>query len=233
MKKGKCVRTFVLALVFILGAAAGAFGHHLLEYNGLPHNQEELIDKKPEQDSAMSTEEGALQENKPMQRMLVVKLACQAVETMKQGDYEALSRMIHPEKGVLFAPYSTVDPETNLTFSAQEIARLEENTKKYFWGSSNGSGLPIELTLLEYFKTFVFHTDYTMVPEIGVNQILKTGNSLENVLQVYEDGVTVEFHFPSLSEKTEGMDWCSLKLVFEPYEKTYKIVAIVHSQWTI
>ena len=168
-----------------------------------------------------------------MQRMLAVKLACRGVELMKQGDYEALSKMIHPEKGVLFAPYSTVDPETNLTFSAQEIARLKEDTKTYFWGSSNGNGLPIELTLLEYFQTFVFHTDYTMAPEIGVNKILKTGNSLENVLQVYEHAVTVEFHFPPLSEETEGMDWCSLKLVLEPYEKTYKIVAIVHSQWTI
>lgn len=227
MKKQKCKRIFIIGLIFLFGAAAGGAGGHFLWSKG----------GHPVPDAGRGMETAALAVSNvpelPVQRLQVVKLACQAVEAMKREDYKELSKLIHPEEGVLFAPYSTVDPETNLTFSAQEIATLEQNTQLYVWGRYSGGGAPIRLTLSDYFKTFVFHTDYTMAPEIGVNQILKTGNSLENVLQVYPDGVTVEFHFPTLSGDESKTDWCSLKLVFQSYQNTYKIAAIVHSEWTI
>jgi hypothetical protein len=39
-------------------------------------------------------------------------------------------------------------------------------------------------------------------------------------------------HFPG-SEEYGGIDWRSLKLVFTSTEKGNKLVAIIHSEWTI
>lgn len=228
MKKGK----ILLIVMFVVGLMAGMSGRSLL------WGQKSETGGSPATDAAGSIKSNTaaaasgVQAEQP-RGTAVLKLACEAVERMKQKDYEGLSRMIHPVKGVLFAPYSTVNPEVNLTFQAKEIAGMADNRKPYIWGALDGKGTPIKMTMEAYFKEFVFNVDYTTAQEIGVNQILKTGNSLENVLQAYPEGITVEFHVPSVNPEMDGMDWCSLKLVFEPYEDTSKIVAVVHSQWTI
>lgn len=162
-----------------------------------------------------------------------VKFACDVVEALKARDYDALSQMIHPKKGVVFTPYSNVDLSANLKFTPEQIAALSSDTTEYVWGFYDGAGTPIELTMSEYFAKFVFNVDYTAAPIIGVNKVVQTGNSLENVLQVFPNAKFVEFHYPSLDTELQGMDWCSLKVVFEKYENTYKVVALVHSQWTI
>ncbi|WP_207651224.1 hypothetical protein [Papillibacter cinnamivorans] len=172
-------------------------------------------------------------EYNPDKSTSLLKVACDALEYIKAGDYESLAEMIHPVDGVIFVPYSTVNLSGNLRFSAKEIASLDTDTAKYTWGITNGEGKPIELTMAEYFKTYVFNADYTQAPMIGINQILQYGNSLENVEEIFPDADFVEFHFPGLQEEYDGYDWCSLKLVFEMYNSQPKIVAIIHSQWTI
>ena len=159
--------------------------------------------------------------------------ACDAVEYMKAGDYASLSNMIHPVKGVRFVPYSTVNLSANLCFTASDIAALESNKAKYVWGITDGEGAPINLTMLEYFNSYVFNADYTKAPMIGVNNILKYGNSLENVEEVFPEAEFVDFHYPELDQKNEGYDWCTLRLVFETYNSQRKIIAIIHCQWTI
>lgn len=84
----------------------------------------------------------------------------------------------------------------------------------YTWGVSDGLGSLIELTPAEYFSTYVFNTDYTQAPEIGVDRILQSGNALENLTEAYPGCRFVEFHFPGLDPANAGLDWCSLKLVF-------------------
>ena len=227
MKTGKTLLVFI----FLIGLAVGGLGRGLLDNNRSEGSEDALvktsITKASTSSDIVDLQQGSSRET------TVIKLACEAVERIKEKDYKSFAELIHPEKGVLFAPYSTVDPDVNLSFQAKEIAEMQQNHEKYIWGVLDGKGTPIKMTLEEYFDAFVFDTDYSVAPEIGINRILKTGNSLENVLQVYEDGTTIEFHIPSTDPKMEGMDWRSLKLVFEPYETTYKIVAIVHSQWTI
>jgi hypothetical protein len=43
----------------------------------------------------------------------------------------------------------------------------------------------------------------------------------------------VEYHFSGFDKKFEGMDWASLKLVFENSNNEWYLVGIVHDQWTI
>ena len=50
--------------------------------------------------------------------------ACAVVQAMKQEDWDTLSSFVHPQQGVTFTPYSTVEPEMDLNFSAQQIKKL-------------------------------------------------------------------------------------------------------------
>jgi hypothetical protein len=68
---------------------------------------------------------------------------------------------------------------------------------------------------------------------IGNNIVIGKGNTLENIHEVYPDGVFVEFHFTGFNEQYDGMDWKSLRLVFEQDGGSWRLVGIVHDQWTI
>ena len=138
-----------------------------------------------------------------------------------------------PEEGVTFTPYSTVDRDSDLRFTAAQVRQFSTDQTVYTWGVSDGLGSLIELTPAEYFSTYVFNTDYTQAPEIGVDRILQSGNALENLTEAYPGCRFVEFHFPGLDPANAGLDWCSLKLVFSPSDSCWQLVGIIHSQWTI
>ena len=117
--------------------------------------------------------------------------------------------------------------------TAQQIAALDQDETVYTWGVLDGKGTPIQMTGKEYFQRYVFNADYTQAPQVGVDEVLSTGNAMENVRDSYPDGRFVEYHFPGLDDRREGYDWCSLKLVFEPYQCGWYLVGLIHSEWTI
>lgn len=164
---------------------------------------------------------------------VLLSRAFTVLSDLNNQDYTTLATMIHPKKGVTFTPYSTVDSDANLNFSADQISKAAGDAEKYLWGLTDGQGTPIKLTMPEYFAQYVYNADYLQAPEIGVDQIMASGNSIENVTEAYPNGRFVEFHFPGLDENKKGFDWCSLKLVFEAYLGDYKLVGIIHSQWTV
>ena len=63
--------------------------------------------------------------------------------------------------------------------------------------------------------------------------LIGKGNTLNNIAQVYPNGEFVEFHFTGFDTQYEGMDWTSLRLVFEENNGTWFLIGIVHDQWTI
>lgn len=159
--------------------------------------------------------------------------ALSVAQTLKDKDYAALSQYVHPELGVTFTPYSAVDPQVDLTFSADQLAEAAQDQTLYIWGVYDGRGNPIKLTMSDYFSKFVFNADYTAAPYLSIDQVLAGGNALENVSEAYPDARFVEFHFPGLEESQEGFDWCSLKLVFQVWNGDYKLMGVIHSEWTI
>ncbi len=163
----------------------------------------------------------------------VISVARTVVALIKSGSYDKLAEMVHPEDGVYFVPYSYVDLSANMHFTAEQLAAFATDKTAYLWGYTDGEGAPINLTPKQYFEKYVFNQDYTTAPIIGHNYILKTGNSIENVQEAFPDCQFVDFHFPGFDPQVGGMDWCSLRLVFREYEDAYKIVAIIHAQWTI
>ena len=152
---------------------------------------------------------------------------------LKNKDMEGLSNFIHPTEGVRFSPYGYVDVDNHQVFSAEEVADLANDTGFYIWGDYDGSGESIELDFNDYFNEFIFDEDFFNPQIIGNNVTVSEGNTLDNIKEVYPNGHFVEFHFEGIDPQYEGMDWRSLKLVFEAVDGDWYLVGIVHDQWTI
>ncbi len=151
-------------------------------------------------------------------------------QALKEKNSAALAARVHPQKGVTFTPYSCVDFETDLTFTSGQLKNLAQDGTVYAWGFVDGRGSLIEMTIEQYIDRYVFNADYAMAPQVGIDQIIMSGNALENVSEAYPGCRFVDFCCPGGGD---GMDWNSLKLVFEPGESGWLLVGIVHGEWTV
>ena len=158
-------------------------------------------------------------------------LAYKVLEYIKDDDFVALSHVVHPEYGVVLSPYATINLTTDRRFSAEQIAVLDTDTNIYVWGVYNGRGEPIELTPTEYFEKFVPASEFFDAAIIGINQIVRSGNALENITDVFPNVQFIDFHL-SGGELMEEFDWSSLRLGFEEYDGYYKLITISYSTWT-
>lgn len=160
--------------------------------------------------------------------------ASEAVLTlMKERNFEGLSRFIHPELGIRFSPYGHVDTAAHVRLTRQQFLQLKEEEKPVLWGNYDGTGKDIQLTFEEYFEKFVYDVDFLNPEQTSVNEILGQGNTLHNLETVYPGADFTESYFSGFEEKYDGMDWRSLRLVFQSYKGKPYLVGIVHDQWTI
>jgi len=159
--------------------------------------------------------------------------ACAVCRCLQERNWSALSAYVHPDRGVTFTPYSTVEPENNRNFTAGQVKGLAQDQTVYTWGFEDGRGDPIRMTAEQYYERYVFDRDYTQVPEIGIDQIMTGGNALENLTEAYPGCRFVDFSFPTSDPVNDGLDWTSLKLVFCPEGDSWYLVGIVHGEWTV
>ncbi|MBC7850338.1 MAG: hypothetical protein H7Y31_11410 [Chitinophagaceae bacterium] len=80
---------------------------------------------------------------------------------------------------------------------------------------------------------FVYDVDFLNAESRTFNHMVATGNTLQNLKSVYPESVFTESYFSGFEEKYDGMDWRSLKLVFQPENGKLYLVGIIHDQWTI
>lgn len=179
-----------------------------------------------------SPEPSGSQEPELSDNRRLLNLALEVLDVLRARDYRTLSAYAH-SAGVRFTPYSTVDFSRDLVLSPGQIADGASDTQTYTWGTEDGSGTPLTLTIPDYFARFVYNADYTEAPRIGINQVIQSGNALENVTEAYPDGQFVDFNFSRLDPDQQGLDWCSLKLVFLPDQGELKLAGILHGQWTV
>ena len=158
-------------------------------------------------------------------------LAYRVLEYVKDDDYVALSHVVHPEYGVVLSPYATINLATDRRFSAEEVAGFGTDSSVYVWGVYNGRGEPIELTPAEYIEKFVPAEDFLNAKTIGINQIVRSGNALENITDVFPNVQFIDFHI-SADDSADELDWSSLRLGFEEYNGYYRLITIVYSTWT-
>lgn len=180
----------------------------------------------PEED--IDVQKGAV----PSVPLLILNKANTALVLLKNHDLQALSSMIHPEEGIVFSPYSYIEERVQ-SFSPDELVDLWDTTTVTTWGSYDGSGEPIELPFQQYYHRFIYDEDFVNADQIGYDLKIGTGNTLSNIEEQYPNGHFVEYHFPAIDPQYEGMDWRSLRLVFEPQEDQWYLVAVIHDEWTI
>lgn len=158
--------------------------------------------------------------------------AREVVAVLKARDMNRLMAWAHPEKGVRFTPYGYVNKKEDLVFAAEDLPGAWVNKRLYQWGIHDGSGEPINLGFRDYFEKFVYDVDFATAPKMGWNESVGHGNILDNWKEAYPEGFMVEFHFPGFDPKYGGMDWRSLRLIFERKGTAWFLVGIIHAQWT-
>lgn len=163
---------------------------------------------------------------------IIEERAKNVLTAIKNYDMEKLADAIHPDKGVRFSPYGYVDVENHLVFTAEEVKNLASDSKTYLWGYYDGSGEPITLNFSDYYRKFIYDVDFVNAEQVGYNKKLSFGNSLDNSSEVYKNSIIVEYYFPGFDPRYEGMDWRSLRLVFEKKNDTWYLAGIIHDQWT-
>lgn len=171
-------------------------------------------------------------EAKQVNSSSLLPVALDVVNALKHKDMNAISSYIHSTAGVRFSPYGHIDVQHDLQFSTSQLPSLWSSTEVYQWGVYDGSGDPIQLTFQDYFDRFVYDVDFANPHMIGNNVAVGAGNMINNIQQAYSNGPFVEFHFTGFDPQYSGMDWRSLRLVFEQENGEWKLVGIIHDEWT-
>jgi hypothetical protein len=169
----------------------------------------------------------------PDPQSVIVKQSNEVLVLLAQKKLAELMPYIHTTKGVRFSPYSHINTKDRI-LQAKDVVSATKDTKKYLWGEFDGSGEPMELTFGDYYKRFVYDKDYQN-PKVRktFNKINDSGNSISNIKTVFPDAVFYEYYVAGSNPDYGGMDWGSLTLVWEQENGQWKLVGIVHGQWTI
>jgi hypothetical protein len=208
--------------------------------NAAPEPQEQI--QQPQESQPKDQIDEQPQEEQPQEQVepeegqppTAQEAATTVMAALKNGNMSTIAAWAHPKKGVRFSPYGYVDTKTDLVFTRDELEGLMENSKKYVWRTFAGSGELIELTYSEYHKQFVYDADFIGDAEIAVNKVLGESTTLNNLNEVYpkDSHNFVEYHIDGIDPAFEGMDWSSLRLVFEKIGEDHALVGIIHDQWT-
>src|SRR5688572_8161320 len=166
---------------------------------------------------------------------ILLKLTQGILLTLKNKNYSAFANYIHPVSGIRFSPYGYIDTIQHIRFSRQKFMAEagKADQEMIVWGSFDGTGDPIRMTLHNYLQRFVYDVDFLKPERRSVNEFIGSGNSLNNLDSVYKDCDFTESHFSGFEKKYDGHDWRTLRLVFKERNRRFFLVGIVHDEWTI
>ncbi|WP_075619647.1 hypothetical protein [Paenisporosarcina indica] len=196
----------------------------------------EQVQEEEQKEEEQVHEEQPIDQGEPTEGMPPTSLeaATTVMRILKNGDMSNLAAWAHPDKGIRFSPYAYVDQEKDLVFLREELEVLMENSTVYEWRTFPGSGDLIELTYADYHKKFVYDADFFKDAKISLNEVQGESTTTNNLNKVYPKATYdfVEYYIDGIDPSFEGMDWRSLRLVFEKIEHDHILVGIIHDQWT-
>lgn len=232
-KKLMLIGIVILMVIGIAGCKSNKVSENILENGDSTEviNGGKVASELNSQTEYELTKEGII---KPEFSKVVIKeTADNLIHAISIKDSAIISKFIHPVKGVRFTPYTNVSLERDVVFNKEKIKNFFKDQNVYLWGYYDGKGDEITLTPSEYYEEFIYSKDFKNAEEIGYNQVLSSGNMIENQFEVYENAIVVEYYFSGFNPDYAGIDWRSLRLVFEQYENVWKLVGVIHNQWTI
>ncbi|MHB9130119.1 MAG: RING finger protein [Armatimonadota bacterium] len=161
-------------------------------------------------------------------KAVIAGRATQTLQAIKNKDYASLSTLIHPEKGIRFSPVATVNPQTDVSFTADQVGHISVDRGLYNWGQKPGSSEPLRMSIDEYWSQHVYDLDFMTAKQISYNQPISVGATPDNSAQVYPGAIVVEYYFPGFNPKFQGKDWEGLRLIFEQKGDTWYLTGITH-----
>ncbi|NTW71066.1 MAG: hypothetical protein HGA49_02355 [Eubacteriaceae bacterium] len=233
----KSNKTMIVVALIILAAALSGAGVYSWQQSLYKDIQVKLDQKDvsinllTEENKNLKTEIQNYMNQQKTSELLVY--SNQVLKAIKDKDMNQLSKYVHPDKGVRFSPYAYVDMNASIVLTPDQIKQAMTSTQKYLWGVYDGKGDDINLTFSEYYGKFIYDQDFINAVRIGRTYRVGLGNSLDNIKEVYPDGEYIEYNFPGFDPKYEGMDWKSIRLIFENVDGKWYLVCVVHDQWTI
>ncbi|MCX8045500.1 MAG: hypothetical protein N3A70_01285 [Anoxybacillus gonensis] len=226
-------RLIVAFIILLAGCTAQQDESNVKQLQQTIAKQQTTIKQLQEKNNKLQNENEQLKnEAKQMTSSSLLSVALDVVEALKNEDMNTLASYVHSTAGVRFSPYGHVDIQNDLQFPASQLPSLLSSAQVYQWGAYDGSGDPIQLTFQDYFDRFVYDVDFANPHMIGNNVVVGTGNMINNIQQAYPNRSFVEFHFTGFDPQYSGMDWRSLRLVFEQESGQWKLVGIIHDEWT-
>ncbi len=159
-------------------------------------------------------------------------LAQGVIQALKDKDMTKLASFVHPTAGVRFSPYPNVK-DTDLVFTPAQLPGALQDTTSDIWGSFDGSGAPIQMTFADYDAKFIYSQDFASATQVGYNQVFSSSTMIDNSHDYYPNSIIVEYYLPGTDPSYGGMDWQSLRLVFQSIDSQWYLVGIIHSQWTV
>jgi len=165
----------------------------------------------------------------PQEIVLMGQITLNALKNYK---YEKVEELIHQDICLRFSPYPYL-ADTNLSFCQGDLIDVVYSDNILTWGNYDGTGEPIQLTFSDYHDKFIYVADFSSAPIIGLNVEVSSGNSINNISEIYPDGLMIEYYFPGFDAQYAGMDWRSLRLVFINVNDAWYLAAIIHGEWTI
>ena len=89
------------------------------------------------------------------------------------------------------------------------------------------------MTVEEYVGRFIYDVNFFRPHSIGFNEFIGFSSTINNQAEFYPGSSFVEYHFPGFDEERfGGLDWLTLRLVMEQVDGEWKLIGIVHSEWT-
>ncbi|WP_051236416.1 copper amine oxidase N-terminal domain-containing protein [Paenibacillus pinihumi] len=164
-------------------------------------------------------------------KAIIEEQASAVLEALAAQDYKTLSEQVHP-RGVRFSPFTYVDALDHVVLGREELASANIADKVFLWGFYDGSGEDIDLTLDSYYKEFIYPHDYREAAYVSYNAQIFHGNMINNASKVYPGAIIVEYHFDGINPEYAGLDWRSLRLVFQPDQGQWYLAGIINDQWT-
>ena len=162
----------------------------------------------------------------------------EAMDLVASKDFRALSQFIDDKEGVDFQPYYSWDAHGR-HLSKDEVNSFFFDVAERKWGVNINSGADLVMTNEEYYTSYIYSHDFSKLGTLSIDSSLVNDGatvSLSYVLtQMYGENTVkyAEFYIPLFEGQYEGLDWQALALVFKNINNTWKLVGILHNQWTI
>lgn len=164
------------------------------------------------------------------------------LESLYDREWTRFADFVHPDRGVLFSPLAFVNRDEAIVLHRDQLEEPLLTDSTYVWGYEDGSGHEISATPAEFLKEHILDRDFRAARRGLRDEVIGIGNTINNVpgafLERRADAggefevAFLEYHDPG-TEAFGGMDWASLRLVFERFDGAWYLIGIVRDQWTI